>query len=403
MSGPLSGVQVIDLTRIIAGPYATMMLADQGADVIKVEELGSGDLVRQLGHRSGGIPATFLNNNRNKRSITLDLKSDAGREVLLRLCEDADVLVQNFRAGVVERLGIDEAAVRARSPNIIYVSMNGFGEMGPMCDKPAYDPIIQALTGLASVQGGSDEARPRLVRTILPDKLTGMTAAQAISSALYARAQTGEGQHVKVSMTDSVLAFLWSSDYGSQTFVDRPVSVQKAASFIDLIYETADGYMTVAVNSDKEWQALTRALDKSEWLEDSRFLTPTLREANINDRLSLIQEVLKTRSTAAWVDCLEAENVPCAPVLHRKDVIHHPQIVASGILVETDHPEAGRLLQTRNAARFDKTPSAIRWGAPRLGAHNDEVLGAAGYTEGEIDALRRQGVIGEEPEAEAAE
>ncbi|MEE8157642.1 MAG: CoA transferase [Gammaproteobacteria bacterium] len=403
MSGPLSGVQVIDLTRIIAGPYATMMLADQGADVIKVEELAGGDHVRRLGHRSGGIPATFLNNNRNKRSITLDLKSDAGREVLLRLCEDADVLVQNFRAGVVERLGIDEAAVRARSPNIIYVSMNGFGEIGPMCDKPAYDPIIQALTGLASVQGGSDEARPRLVRTILPDKLTGLTAAQAISSALYARAQTGEGQHVKVSMTDSVLAFLWSSDYGSQTFVDRPVSVQKAASFIDLIYATADGYITVAVNSDKEWQALTRALDKPEWLEDPRFLTPTLREANINDRLSLIQEVLETRPTAAWVDRLEAENVPCAQVLHRKDVIHHPQIVASGILVETDHPEAGRLLQTRNAARFDKTPAAIRWGAPRLGAHNDEVLGAAGYTEGEIDALRRQGVIGEEPEAEAAE
>ncbi|MCZ6863763.1 MAG: CoA transferase, partial [Alphaproteobacteria bacterium] len=374
-----------------------------GADVIKIESPNGGDFARHVATRRGGFSASFLNNNRNKRSVVLDLKSESGIEALKAIIADADVFVQNFRPGVVERLGIDESAVRARSPNIIYVSMNGFGEIGPMCDKPAYDPIIQALTGLASVQGGSDEARPRLVRTILPDKLTGMTAAQAISSALYARAQTGEGQHVKVSMTDSVLAFLWSSDYGSQTFVDRPVSVQKAASFIDLIYATADGYMTVAVNSDKEWQALTRALDKPEWLEDPRFLTPTLREANINDRLSLIQEVLETRPTAAWVDRLEAENVPCAQVLHRKDVIHHPQIVASGILVETDHPEAGRLLQTRNAARFDKTPAAIRWGAPRLGAHNDEVLGAAGYTEGEIDALRRQGVIGEEPEAEAAE
>ncbi len=403
MSGPLSGVRVIDLTRIIAGPYATMMLADQGADVIKVEELGTGDHVRRLGHRSGDMPATFLNNNRNKRSVTVDLKTEAGREVLLKLCESADVLVQNFRAGVVERLGIDEAAVRARSPKIIYVSMNGFGETGPWRDKPAYDPIIQALTGLASVQGGSDEARPRLVRTILPDKLTGMTAAQAVAAALFARERTGEGQHVKVSMIDSVIGFLWSSDYGSQTFVDKPVSVQKAASFIDLIYETADGYMTVAVNSDKEWKALTRALEKPEWLEDPRFLNPTLREQNINDRLQLTQDVLVTRSTAEWLERLEAENVPCAPVLHRKDVIHHPQIVASGILVETDHPDAGRLRQARNAARFEGTPAAIRWGAPQLGAHNDEVLAEAGYSATEIADLRRQGVIGDESRAEAAE
>jgi len=402
MSGPLTGVRVIDLTRVIAGPYGTMMLADQGADVIKVEEPGIGDHVRGLGHRSGGIPATFLNNNRNKRSVTLDLKSDGGREVLLKLCEGADVLVQNYRAGVVERLGIDEAAVRARSPNIIYVSMNGYGEVGPWRDKPAYDPIIQALTGLASVQGGSDEARPRLVRTILPDKLTGITAAQAISSALFARERTGEGQHVKVSMIDSVLSFLWSSDYGSQTFVDRPVSIQKAASFIDLIYATADGHMTVAVNSDKEWRALTRALEKPEWLEDERFLTPTSRERNINDRLTLIQETLETRPTAEWLERLDAENVPCAEVLHRKDVINHPQIVASGILEETDHPDAGRLRQARNAARFDKTPAKIRWGAPHLGAHNDEVLTEAGYSQAEIDALRGQGAVGDERPADTA-
>jgi crotonobetainyl-CoA:carnitine CoA-transferase CaiB-like acyl-CoA transferase len=401
MSGPLAGVRVIDLTRVIAGPYATMILADQGADVIKVEELGTGDHVRRLGHRGGGIPATFLNNNRNKRSVSLDLKHPAGREVLLKLCEGADVLVQNFRAGVVERLGIDEAAVRARAPGIIYVSINGFGETGPYADKPAYDPIIQALTGLTSIQGGADEARPRLVRTILPDKLTGMTAAQAISAALFARSRTGEGQHVRVSMMDAVLAFLWSSDMGSQTFVDNPVSVQKAASFIDLIYETADGYMTAAVNSDKEWRALCRALEKPEWLEDPRFANPTAREANIDTRLQLTQEVLKTRTTADWIERLEAENVPCAPVLHRKDVVHHPQVVASGILVETDHPEAGRLRQARNAARFSGTPTEIRRGGAPRGAHNDEVLADAGYSAPEIDALRRQGVIGDETAAAA--
>ena len=402
MSGPLAGVRVIDLTRVIAGPYATMILADQGADVIKVEEPGTGDHVRRLGHRGGGIPATFLNNNRNKRSVSLDLKSPAGREVLLKLCETADVVVQNFRAGVVERLGIDEAAVRARAPNIIYVSVNGFGEAGPWRDKPAYDPIIQALTGLTSVQGGSDEARPRLVRTILPDKLTGVTAAQAISAALFARERTGQGQHVRLSMMDAVIAFLWSSDMGSQTFVDNPVSVQKAASFIDLIYETADGYMTAAVNSDKEWKALCRALEKPEWLDDPRFANPTAREAHIDDRLRLTQEVLKTRTTAEWLERMERENVPCGPVLHRKDVIHHPQVLASGILMESDHPEAGRLRQARNAARFSETPAELRRGAPMLGAHNDEVLAEAGYDAKEIDALRRQGVIGNEA-AETAE
>lgn len=399
MSGPLAGVRVIDLTRVIAGPYATMILADQGADVIKVEEPVTGDHVRRLGHRGGNIPATFLNNNRNKRSIALDLKSPAGRDVLLRLAASADVLVQNFRAGVVERLGIDEAAVRARAPNIIYVSINGFGETGPWRDKPAYDPIIQALTGLTSIQGGSDEARPRLVRTILPDKLTAVTAAQAISAALFARERTGQGQHVRLSMMDAVIAFLWSSDMGSQTFVDNPVSVQKAASFIDLIYETADGHMTVAVNTDKEWRALTRALDRPEWLDDPRFADPTARERNIDARLALTQQVLQTRTTADWLARLEAENVPCAPVLHRKDVIRHPQVVASGILVESDHPEAGRLRQARNAARFDRTPAELRRGAPRLGAHSDEVLAEAGYGRAEIDELRRIGVIGAEPAA----
>jgi crotonobetainyl-CoA:carnitine CoA-transferase CaiB-like acyl-CoA transferase len=399
MSGPLAGIRVVDLTRIVAGPYATMILADQGADVIKVEEPGAGDHVRGLGNRGGDLPATFLNTNRNKRSVAIDLKQAAGRDLLFRLCAGADVLVHNFRPGVVERLGIDEAAVRAHAPGIVYCSISGFGQVGPWRGKPAYDPIIQALTGLASVQGGSDEARPRLVRTILPDKLTAVTASQAITAALLARARTGVAQHVQVSMLESVVAFLWASDMGSQTFADRPVSIQKAASFIDLIYETADGYMTVAVQSNKEWLALTRALERPEWLEDERFRTPQAREANIDDRLALTQEVLLTRTTAEWMARLEAENVPCAPVLHRKDVIGHPQVQASGILVETEHPQAGRLRQARNAATFASTPAEIRRGAPLLGEHTDEVLAEAGLSEAEVGELRRQGVIGAAPAA----
>ncbi|MBT3627989.1 MAG: CoA transferase [Rhodospirillaceae bacterium] len=391
--GPLHGYRIIDLTTMISGPFATMILGDQGAEVIKVETPKQGDHVRAGGHRSGGLAANFLNNNRNKRSIALDLKSKEGRDVLLRLAAGADVFVQNFRPGVVERLGVGEADIRAVRPDIVYVSLNGFGESGPYAAKPTYDPIIQAVSGLASVQGGSDESPPRLVRTIVPDKMTAVTAAQAITAALLARAKSGEGQHVRLSMLDAVLAFLWSSDMGGQTFVDKPVSAQRAASFIDLIYATLDGHVSVAVMSDREWQALTRALERPEWLEDARFTTPALRDQNINERLALIQEVLKTRTSADWLARLEAEGVPCAPALTRNELIAHEQVVASDILVTSDHPHAGRLRQARPAARFDKTPSGIRHGAPLLGEHSDEILAELGLSREEIAALRGAGVI----------
>jgi crotonobetainyl-CoA:carnitine CoA-transferase CaiB-like acyl-CoA transferase len=394
MPGPLHGYRVIDLTMMIAGPLATMILADQGADVIKVEPPGRGDQTRAAGNRSGGLSASFLNNNRNKRSITIDLKRPEGREALLRLAATADVFIQNFRPGVVDRLGIGEPAVRAIAPKIVYVSMCGFGETGPYVAKPTYDPIIQAVSGLASIQGGSDQSRPRLVRTIVPDKTTALTAAQAVTAALLARGRTGEGQHVRLSMLDAILAFLWSSDMGGQTYVGREVSQQRAASYIDLIYETADGHMSVSVMSDANWAALAHAVGKPEWLDDPRFETMALRDLNIDDRLALIQSVLETRTTAEWLALLEAAGVPCAPVLTRNEVIEHPQTRANGVLVEYDHPVAGRLRQTRTAARFEGTPAAHRFGAPVLGQHTDEILREAGLADGDIAALRATGVVG---------
>jgi crotonobetainyl-CoA:carnitine CoA-transferase CaiB-like acyl-CoA transferase len=394
MPGPLHGYRVIDLTTMIAGPFATMILADQGADVIKVETPGRGDQTRAAGNKSGGLSASFLNNNRNKRSITIDLKRAEGRDALLRLAAGADVLVQNFRPGVVERLGIGEEAVRAAAPAIVYVSICGFGETGPYVRKPTYDPIIQAVSGLASIQGGSDGNRPRLVRTIVPDKTTALTAAQAVTAALLARARTGEGQHVRLSMLDSVLAFLWSSDMGGQTYVGREVDAQRAASFIDLIYETKDGHMSVAVMSDAQWATLAEAVEKPEWLDDARFKTMALRDLNIDDRLALTQSVLATRTTAEWLALLEPAGVPCAPVLTRKEVIEHPQTLANDLLVEYDHPVAGRLRQTRAAARFERTPAAHRFGAPTLGQHTDEILREAGLADDAIAALREAGIVG---------
>jgi crotonobetainyl-CoA:carnitine CoA-transferase CaiB-like acyl-CoA transferase len=390
MPGPLNGYRVVDLTSNVAGPLATMILGDQGADVIKVEAPDGGDATRAGGNRRAQFTASFLNNNRNKRSIVLDLKTVAGRKALLRLAARADVFVQNFRPGVAERLGVGEEPVRAVSPKIVYVSISGFGEKGPYAEKPAYDPVIQGFSGLATVQAGSDEVRPRLLRTILPDKLTAITASQAITAALLARERTGEGQHVRLSMLEAVLAFLWASDMSGQTFVGDEPARQEAASAIDLIYETADGYITAAALTDRQWAGLARALERPEWLEDERFKTPALRQKNIDARLQLTQEALITRPTAEWLNRLTPVGVPCAPVLTRNEVIRHPQVQEMGIVVETEHPVAGPLRQARAAARFSRTPAGIRFGGPALGEHTEEVLAELGYSAAEIAALRAE-------------
>ena len=396
MSGPLNGVRIIEVTSMLTGPWATSILGDQGADVIKVEVPGVGDHTRSAGADRGGLPVNFLNINRSKRSLTLNLKNQQGVSVLKRLAATADVFVQNFRPGVVERLGIGEPDIRKVSPKVIYMSMSGWGEHGPLAQKPVYDPVIQALSGLTTIQAGSDDDRPRLIRTILPDKLTAVVASQAITAALLAREKTGKGQHVRLSMLDAVLNFLWASDMGGQTYVDQPVSNQAAASFIDLIYETKDGYMTVSTMGNKEWLALSRAFERPDLLEDSRFKTPQLRDQNVNERLALVQAELKTKTTAKWLEIFDKEEVPAAPALTRQEMIEHPQVTASEILVEYDHPVAGRLRQTRTAARFEGTPPGPPQGAPRLGEHNTQILMELGLSEEEIIELSECGAIGDE-------
>jgi crotonobetainyl-CoA:carnitine CoA-transferase CaiB-like acyl-CoA transferase len=393
MPGPLHGIRVIDLTSFVSGPLTTMILADQGADVIKVENPAGGDHTRGVSNRHGGFSASFLNNNRNKRSIALNLKHPRGVEVLMKLATGADVFVQNFRPGVVERMGVDYDTIRGVAPDIVYVSISGFGERGPYAAKPVYDPLVQALSGLTTIQGGADEARPRLVRTILPDKLTGFTGSQAITAALLARERGAGGQHIRLSMLDSVISFLWSSDMSSQTFVDTDIDQQAAQSFIDLIYATADGYISVAVQSDKEWAGLAAALDRPDWLDDPRFKTAAARHENIDARLGLTQDVLHTRTSADWLARLEAEDVPCAPVLRRRDVVGHPQIAANETVVESDHPQAGRLRQARPAPLFSKTPPAHRHGAPALGQDTRDVLREAGLSDDEIADLAAAAII----------
>ena len=396
MPGPLHGITVIDLTSVISGPLATQTLADQGADVIKVEA-PRGDHARHVATRRGGFSASFLNNNRNKRSIVLDLKHLEGLAALRRLAGNADALVQNFRPGVAERIGVGEAAIREVNPEIVYVSIAGFGFEGPYANKPVFDPLVQAVSGLTTVQAGADESRPRLVRTILPDKLTGVQASQAVTAALLARERTGRGQHVRLSMLDTVVSFLWSSDMGGHTFVGAESAQERAQSWIDLIYETRDGYITVAVNQDKEWERFALAAERPDILDDERFRTAEGREVFRNERLELIQSVLRGRTTHDWLARLESHDVPCAPVLTRREMIRHPQIDANGIIVEVDHPEAGRLRQTRTPARFSVTAPEHRRGAPVLGGHTREILSEHGFGREEIAALEASGAAVQAP------
>ncbi len=381
---------------MLTGPWSTSILGDQGADVIKVEIPGSGDHTRSVGKQRNGLSSHFLNINRSKRSITLNLKNNQGIETLKKLIATADVFIQNFRPGVIERLGLSYGVVRKITPDIVYISMSGFGERGPLSHKPVYDPIIQAISGLATVQAGSDTERPRLIRTILPDKLTAVYASQAVTAALLSRTKNGKGQHVRLSMLDAVINFLWASDMGALTYPDQPTNAQTPASFIDLIYQTKDGYMTVSTMTNKEWMALSRAFDRPDLPEDPRFKTPALRDQNVNERLEIVQQMLYSKTTQEWLDIFDKEEVPCAPALTRREVISHPQVVASEIVQQIDHPIAGRLRQTRTAARFEGTPTSVLKGAPRLGEHNQEVLDEIGLSQDEINSLLESGALGSE-------
>lgn len=392
MPGPLNQVRILDLSSMISGPLGAMILADQGADVIKIES-PIGDSSRHVATRRNGFSASFLNNNRNKKSVVLDLKKPGATDVLHKLISSADVLIQNFRPGVVDRLDIGYETSRQLNPGIIYASICGFGQSGPYAHKPVFDPLVQSLSGLTTVQAGSDEARPALVRTIVPDKLTGFTIAQAICAALFARERTGEGQHVQLSMLDSVVHFLWSSDMGGHTFIGDELETETAQSFIDLIYETTDGYMSVAAFRRIDWEKLSDACEQPQWKTDTRFLTTEGLETYKHDRLQLTQDILKTRSTSEWIDRLDKHDVPHAPVLTRAQMIHHPQIVANELIVEHQHDAAGKLCQSRPPARFSATPTQYRMGAPHLGEHTREVLGEAGLSDEQLLALRDSGAI----------
>ena len=391
MSGPLTGYKVLDMSRVLAGPAATVLLADQGAEVIKVEPL-RGDVVRAMG--GGGVSPGYLTANRGKRSIALDLKSAAGIEVVKKLAADSDVFVQNFRPGAIDGMGLGEPVLRKINPKIIYVSMSGFGEQGPYAHKRVYDPVIQALSGLADLQATDENDRPRMVRTVIPDKTTGLTAAQAITAALLSRERTGEGQHVKVAMLDVMIAYLWQEGLGGLTMVGEEHRVKRGQRSKDLIYETSDGYITAGAVSDKEWQGMCKALNREAWLTDERFSTPRARGMNVKLRLEMTQEVIRSNTSAYWLKRLDECEVPSAPVLSRPEVIAQEQVQINEILYEYEQPGLGKVRQPRAAAKFDRTPTQTEQLAAKLGEHSLEILRQAGYSADDISELKKSGVVG---------
>jgi crotonobetainyl-CoA:carnitine CoA-transferase CaiB-like acyl-CoA transferase len=389
MSGPLSGIRVLDLTGVVSGPFATMFLADQGADVLKIEPIG-GDITRRSRAAVGKtneFSALFISSNRGKRSLALDIKHDSGREILARLASQADVLVQNFRPGAMERLGLGPEQLRQRHPRLIYVSISGVGDSGPYVKKRVYDPIIQGRSGFCDIQSQPQTNRPQMIRTIVCDKTTAVFTAQAVCAALYAREKTGQGDHIQVAMLDTMIAYLWPEGMMQYTVVGAEATAADPNDRPDLVFRTGDGYLTCGTISDSEWQGFCKATGDPELAKDARFATPSARSVNATARLNKMQEYLAQHTTAEWLERLDAADVPCAPILRRGEVIHNEQVVAREIIVEFEQPGVGRVRQPKPAARFAVNEAAIGGPAPRVGQHSREVLRELGYSDAAIERL----------------
>lgn len=395
MSGPLEGVKVLDFTGVVSGPLATMFLADQGASVLKVEPL-NGDITRrsrQAIDKAGQFSSLFISSNRGKRSIAVDAKSKAGNEILLRLVGEADVVVQNFRPGAMERLGMGPDQLREKFPKLIYVSINGVGEDGPYVGKRVYDPIVQALSGFADIQADPETGRPRMIRTIVADKTAAVFTAQAIAAALYAREKTGKGDHIKVAMLDAMISYLWPEGMMQYTVVGAEATTADPNLRPDLVFETKDGFITVGTISDAEWKGFCLAAESPALVDDPRFNTPSARTANGMARILLMRDIIQQRSNAEWLQKLDAADVPCAPILRRNELVANEQVVARGLIKEFDQPTVGRVRQPQAAARFDSMSEQPIRPAPQIGEHTADVLSELGFSKANIEELAHAGVI----------
>jgi len=390
MNGPLSGIRVIEITNVVAGPSTGVQLADQGADVIKVES-PRGDIIRSSA--KNGLPPMFISCNRGKRSLSLDLKNPTAKDILWRLLENADVLVENMRPGTMKRLGFGRETLRQRNPRIVSLSITGFGETGPYSKKRVYDPLIQAVSGFADLQGESIE--PKMIRTVIADKTTAVYATQAITAALYHREKTGVGQDINIAMLDAMVSLLWPEGMSPYTIIKDGGSLPPPSH--DRIFETTDGHITAGAVSDSEWSGMCHAMNRKDLITDERFSTQQLRVSNKDQRYALMAKIFRTRSSTEWLRALDENDVPSAPVLKRAEMFKNPQILNNKIISAIKQPGVGEIRQARPAAKFSVTPTSQPRPAPRLGEHSIEILSEIDFSREEINALIETKVVVQHP------
>ena len=384
-TGPLAGVRVLDLSTIVSGPMCAQILGDLGADVVKVEP-PAGDTARYLGSEGPpGLAGIFAQCNRNKRSVVLDLKQDAGRAAFLELAAGTDIVVENFRAGVADRLGVGYEAASARNPGLVWVAISGFGPDGPYAEQPAYDMIVQGMSGFATMLG--DERGPRLINNLVADKTSGMTACYAVLAALFARERNGgRGQKIEVPMLDAFSSFVYCDAFAPYTYGDR--QVEPALAGVYRAWKTADGHVAMLVVEDHHFEGLCRAIEREDLLEDERYATILSRIAHIEELFTIFEQEIAKWPTAEIVARAHRQGTPLGPIHDIQGFLRDPQTVHNRTVFELQDPQAGSMRLFRSPPRFGATPSNVRRPPPRLGADTEAVLREAGLDESEIAKLR---------------
>ena len=391
MPGPLSGVRVIDLTTVVMGPFATQILAELGASVIKVEP-PEGDNIRHAGPmRSRGMGYLFLNLDRGKRGIVLDLKQPEGREPLMRLLRGADVLIYNVRPQAMARLGLAYESVRAANPRILYVGAYGYSQRGPYGDKAAYDDLIEGATAIPWLATRNGADAPRYAPVNLADRLTGLHAVYAVTSALFHRERTGQGQAVEVPMFESVAHFVLGDHSAGLTYLPPIADAGYARLLARRPYATSDGYICVLVYNDKQWKSFFDAIGRPDMMADQRYSSQGSRARNIAEIYEILADLMKTRTTAEWTELLEEADIPVSPMNSIVDLVHDPHLAASAFFATESHPSEGSLLAPRTPTHWSASEPGAPRPAPRLGDHRAEVLREAGYSNAEIAELVRLG------------
>tara|TARA_X000000368_G_scaffold142691_1_gene112403 strand:+ start:246 stop:1394 length:1149 start_codon:yes stop_codon:yes gene_type:complete len=377
---------------MVSGPMGAMMLADQGAEVIKVEPI-AGEQLRHMAAPHNGVNPVFYSCNRGKKSLAIDLKSKEGKQILIKLIKDSDVLMQNFRPGTTDRMGFGYEAMKKINPNLVYLSISGFGDKGPYAQSRVYDPVIQALSGATDIQADRNTGTPKMFRVVIADKVTSLTAAQAISSALYARERTAKGQHIKLSMLDSVIAFFWPEGMSGLVFKENEFDVRKLQGSQDLIYEAKDRYITAGAVSDAEWTGMCNALNMQQLINDERFATSAARVINAEERKKITGQEIKKWQSNDILSRFQEEGVPSAPLLDRMELMNHEQIIKNQTILRQEYEGFGEVRQARPAAHFEDTPSEISRPAPKLGEHGEEILNSIGISESVRKKLVDEGKI----------